>query len=112
MRSPILAVLAAASLWIPFTASQAADIQAGKEKAAEVCASCHGPEGRESVAPAYPILAGQHRDYLLHALKAYQTGARDNAVMDGIVSGLSERDMDNLAAWFASRDGLRDLSIE
>lgn len=112
MKRPVVAALAAASLLVLPGLAPAASIQAGKEKAAETCASCHGPEGRESAAPTYPVLAGQHRDYLLHALKAYRSGARDNAVMAGIVSGLSERDMEDLAAWFASRDGLTDLSIK
>lgn len=111
-KHPILAALAAACLLAPLSSAQAADIEAGKQKAAETCASCHGPEGRQSTAPTYPILAGQHRDYLLHSLKAYKSGKRDNAVMAGIVSGLSERDMENLAAWFASREGLHDLHIK
>lgn len=110
MKQSIIAALVAAALWVPVSAVQAADIQAGKAKAAEVCASCHGPEGKKSVAPMYPVLAGQYRDYLLHSLKAYKSGARQNAVMAGIVSGLSESDMENLAAWFASREGLHDLS--
>lgn len=112
LRHPIAAALTAAALWIPASVLQAADLEAGKQKAAEVCASCHGPEGRESVNPAYPVLAGQYRDYLLHALKAYQSGAREDAIMNGIVSGLSERDLENLAAWYASREGLEDLSIK
>lgn len=112
MKHPIVAALAAASLWIPASAAQATDLEAGKQKAAETCASCHGPEGGESVNPTYPVLAGQHQDYLLHALKAYQSGARENAIMNGIVSGLSERDLENLSAWFASREGLEDLSIK
>jgi cytochrome c553 len=112
VKQPILAALAATCLWFPLSGVQAADTEAGKQKAAEACASCHGPEGRQSTAPTYPVLAGQHRDYLLHALKAYKSGARDNALMASIVSGLSERDMENLAAWFASREGLRDLRIK
>lgn len=112
MKHPILAALAATFLWAPLSGIQAADIEAGKQKAAEACASCHGPDGRQSTAPTYPILAGQHRDYLLHSLEAYKSGERDNAVMASIVSGLSERDMENLAAWFASHEGLRDLRIK
>lgn len=112
MKQSIIAALAAGCLWAPLSVTQAADLQAGKRKAAETCASCHGPEGRQSAAPNYPILAGQHRDYLLHSLKAYQSGKRDNAIMAGIVSGLSDQDLENLAAWYASREGLSDLSID
>ncbi len=112
MKQSIIAALTAACLWAPLPVAQAADLQAGKRLAAETCASCHGPEGRQATAPNYPILAGQYRDYLLHSLKAYQSGKRDNAIMKGMVSGLSEKDLENLAAWYASRDGLSDLSID
>lgn len=90
----------------------AADLQAGKELAAQTCATCHGPEGRNPVAPTYPVLAGQYRDYLLRSLRAYRSGARDNAVMKGMVSGLSDRDMENLAAWYSSREGLEVLGTD
>lgn len=112
MKQPIVAAAVAAGLLISLNAANAADVQAGKQKAAEVCASCHGPEGRTSAAPAYPVIAGQYRDYLVMSLKAYRSGAREDAIMAGIASGLSDRDIENLAAWFASRDGLRDLSID
>lgn len=91
---------------------QAADIQAGKELAAATCATCHGPGGNSPVAPNYPILAGQHRDYLLRSLRAYKSGERENAVMNGMVSGLSDRDLQNLAAWYASQEGLETLSAD
>lgn len=110
MKQSIIATCLVAGLLGANGALKAADLQAGREKAAQACASCHGPEGKQAVAPNYPILAGQYRDYLLHSLKAYKSGARDNAVMRGMVSGLTEQDMENLAAWFASRDGLETLS--
>lgn len=77
--------------------------QAGKDKAA-TCAACHNPDGN-SPNPMYPILAGQHADYLVHAIKAYQTGERTNAVMVGMVSQLSEQDIKDMAAWFATQPG-------
>ncbi|RMG36983.1 MAG: cytochrome c [Gammaproteobacteria bacterium] len=83
--------------------------EAGKAKA-QVCAGCHGAEGI-SVAPAFPNLGGQHEDYLLHALKAYKSGARKNPIMQGQVGALTEQDMKNLAAYFASLPGaLRDIN--
>src|SRR5262249_39653677 len=56
------------------------DYAAGKEKAA-TCAACHGPEGNKPITPDIPRLAGQYYEYLVHSLKAYRSGARDNAMM-------------------------------
>ncbi|MDX1443736.1 MAG: c-type cytochrome [Gammaproteobacteria bacterium] len=79
------------------------DAIAGKEKSAS-CAACHGPDGN-SPNPMYPILAGQHADYLVHSLKQYKSGARTNGVMAGMVAPLSEQDMKDIAAWFATQEG-------
>jgi len=76
---------------------------AGKTKAAQVCAACHGAEGDKPTAPENPILAGQHRDYLVKALKDYKAGKRSNAIMKGFAASLSNQDMEDLAAWFASQ---------
>lgn len=87
------------------------DAGAGKEKA-QVCASCHGVEGK-SPNPAFPVLAGQYSDYLLHALKSYKQATRNNPIMAAQVAQLSEQDMRDMAAWFASQDGgLRTLSTD
>jgi cytochrome c553 len=80
------------------------DAAAGKEKAAQVCASCHGAEGN-STDPQYPRLAGQYASYLVQALREYKEGDRKNPIMLGFASGLSEADIENLAAWFASQPG-------
>ena len=77
-----------------------ADLAAGKAKAA-ACAGCHGANG-VSVNPAWPSLAGQKKDYLIAALKAYRDGARKNPVMAGMAKGLSDADVDILAAYFSS----------
>lgn len=86
------------------SAAQAADIAAGKEKSA-ACAACHGADGN-STDPQYPRLAGQHANYLERALLDYQSGARKNPIMAGMVGGLSEGDIANLAAYFASQAGV------
>jgi cytochrome c553 len=88
--------------------AQAGDPAAGKEKSV-VCQACHGPTGM-SIDPIYPHLAGQHADYLEHALKGYRSGERNNVIMAGFAATLSDDDIADLAAWFASQDGLRDLS--
>ncbi len=93
----------AAALVFAGTAQAAGNAAAGKSKAAQVCAACHGPEGNKPAAPENPILAGQHQDYLLKALKDYKTGKRNNAIMKGFAASLSNQDMQDLAAWFASQ---------
>lgn len=83
---------------------QAANIAAGKEKS-KTCAACHGPDGNSASAD-FPRLAGQHYDYLLRSLKDYKSGERKNAIMNGLAGSLSERDMQDLAAYYASQQGL------
>ena len=56
-----------------------------------------------------PILAGQYADYIVRALKDYKSGDRQNAIMNGIAAGLSEKDMEDLAAYFSSQSGLTTL---
>ncbi len=81
------------------TNAAAPALSAGKEKAAR-CAACHGAEG-VSANPAWPSLAGQQKGYLVNALMAYQTGARKNAMMAGMVKGLNEAEIGQLAAYYS-----------
>jgi cytochrome c553 len=81
----------------------AGDAAAGKAKAAQVCAACHGPEGNKPSAPDQPILAGQHEDYLVKALTDYKSGKRSNPIMKGFASTLSNKDIEDVAAWFSSQ---------
>lgn len=74
------------------------------------CVACHGQDG-DAVIASYPRLGGQYADYLLHALESYRSGDRGNAIMGGMVAALSEADMKALAAHYAARTGLTDLSI-
>lgn len=84
--------------------SDARDIAAGAAKAAEVCASCHGKDGNND-APDFPKLAGQYEDYLVKALRDYKSGERNNAIMKGFSAALTDRDIRNLAAYYASQRG-------
>ena len=77
--------------------------ESGKAKAAQVCAACHGPDGNKPTGPDFPILAGQHVDYLKKALSDYKSGKRINPIMKGFAATLSNQEMDDLAAWFASQ---------
>ena len=86
------------------------DPAAGQQKAA-VCEACHGKTGI-AIDPNYPNLAGQHKSYLVKALSDYRSGKRNNAVMASFAANLSNQDILDLAAWFASQEGLEDLSIK
>ncbi len=81
--------------------TQAADIEAGKAKSA-LCMACHGADGN-STNVIWPRLAGQHASYLAKQLRDYKSGKRVNATMQGMVAALSEDDIDNLAAFYASQ---------
>src|ERR1044071_623485 len=67
------------------------------------CAACHGADFNKPIDPSYPKLAGQHEDYLVHALTAYKRGdgpnGRSNAIMGGQVKPLSNQDIKDLAAY-------------
>ncbi|AOU96878.1 cytochrome C [Acidihalobacter yilgarnensis] len=88
-------------LWLWGSVAMAAgDIAAGRAKAA-MCMSCHGAQGISAV-PTYPNLAGQKEAYLVKAMHEFKDGTRKNATMNAMVAALSDKDMDNLAAYFSS----------
>jgi cytochrome c553 len=101
LRAALLGGLAACTA----TGAAAADIAAGKAKADAVCAACHGKDGNTPIDPSYPKLAGQHRDFLEHTLRGYQTGSRKNAIMAGQAQALSRAEIENLSAYYASLPG-------
>ncbi len=84
------------------------DRERGKQIAAQVCATCHGADGN-SAAAAFPKLAAQHPEYLIKQLNDFKVRpggkkpARNNAVMASFASALSEQDMRNVAAYYASQ---------
>lgn len=86
--------------------TMAADPVAGREKA-KVCAACHG-EGGAGVAAMqdFPKLAGQYGDYLVRALKDYQSGVRKNPVMADQAKNLKAADIADLAAYFSGQRAL------
>ena len=69
-----------------------------------VCQSCHGEHGAKPILPSYPVLAGQHTNYIDHALKAYRSGERSNAVMKAQVANLSDADIKALAHYFSQQE--------
>jgi cytochrome c553 len=95
----------AAVLVATIGAAQAADLEAGKRLADANCASCHGKDGKSPTDATYPILAGQHSDYLYKALQDYKSGARKNAIMGAMAKPLSKVDLENLSAYFGHLPG-------
>nr|WP_100643980.1 cytochrome c [Alteromonas facilis] len=78
----------------------AGDAEAGKKRAT-VCAGCHGNDGMAFI-PNYPNLAGQNELYLVESLKAYRDGLRRHMQMTPMAKGLSDTEIENLAAYFSS----------
>lgn len=78
----------------------AAGADAGRAKAG-ACAVCHGPQGL-ATAPEAPNLAGQPEIYLVAQLRNFRNGKRAHEVMGVIAKGLSDDDIDDLAAWYGS----------
>lgn len=76
------------------------DIEAGKV-VSKKCVACHGDNGISKM-DMYPNLAGQKGKYLVTQLKAYKEGKRVNPMMKGPSAGLSDADIDNLAAYYSS----------
>ena len=78
------------------------DAAAGAAKA-PVCFACHGPGGNGAINPEWPKLAGQHSSYIAEQLGEFKSAQRKNPVMLGQASALSDDDMHNLAAYFATQ---------
>ena len=79
-----------------------ADLAAGQAKVKQVCSACHGQDGN-SQSPDYPKLGGQYPDYIAKALRDYKSGARKNPIMAGFAATLTDKDIENVAAYFASQ---------
>ena len=98
-----LDVVFIAALWMVignFSQAHGRDAAAGKIKAG-MCATCHGSLGISQL-PNAPNLAGQPAIYTAEQLKAYRSGKRNNEVMAVIAKGLTDQEIDDLAAWYAS----------
>lgn len=103
MKVLSLSVIGLVSLLTLPAAMAAGDAAAGKAKSA-VCASCHGADGK-ALMPAYPNLAGQNEEYLVSALMSYRSKERQGgnaALMHAMAANLSDDDINNLAAYYAS----------
>jgi cytochrome c553 len=98
------------SLFVSLPVLAMGNADAGQSKAA-ICAACHGVDGN-SVVPNWPKLAGQHEAYLHRQLVLIKDGSRPVPEMAGIAMGLSDQDMADLAAYFASQTSTAGLADE
>lgn len=105
MRKLILAG-ALGALLSPAGIAHSADYDAGKKKAEAVCAACHGADGNKHLTPETPRLAGQYYDYLVHSLRAYRSGARQNPLMSPMAQPLSDTEIKDVAWYFYRQTGL------
>lgn len=102
MKKIILSV-AAVALTVSMGSAIAGDAAAGKAKSM-VCASCHGANGISAI-PNYPNLAGQKPQYIIDQLKMFRDGTRNSglsAIMAPMAKPLTDEDIANLAAYYAS----------
>ncbi len=90
------------TLGITGLAQAAGDAKAGQAKAA-MCGACHGADGN-SAAPNFPKLAGQGERYLLKQMNDIKSGNRNILEMTGLLTNMSEQDMADIAAYFASQN--------
>ncbi len=101
MKKLFAITVACALLGSPLTVLAAGDASAGKQKSA-ACTACHNADGN-SVNPQWPKLAAQHPGYVAKQLNDFKAGHRVNAIMNGMATPLSEQEMQDLAAYFASQ---------
>jgi cytochrome c553 len=105
---PFATLFSAAALALVALSAQAQAVKPDLNKGAalygQVCVACHAADGNSSI-PANPKLAQQHPEYLVKQLQEFKSGKRDNAVMKGFASAMSDDDMRNVAYWLSSQKG-------
>ncbi len=92
---------------IPGMALSAGNATEGYNKST-LCHACHGATGMSTQA-IYPKLGGQQQDYLSKTLRDFRDGDRQNAIMNGFSANLSDADIEDIAAWYASQQGLTEI---
>lgn len=103
---PIVTMVALAGLAMALPAvaetNAKADLAKAQQTATTVCVGCHGPDGNSPV-PTYPNLAAQPAQYITKQLRNFKDGARNNAIMTGMVATLAPEDLVSLGAWYAAQ---------
>ena len=101
---PLLLGVISAAVMLPVSAVAADGAALYKSK---TCTACHGKDGKTTVMPSYPKLAGQNAAYTLQQMKDIKSGARNNgqtAAMKGIMNLVSDDEMKAIAEWLASNN--------
>ena len=101
MKPPSILIVALC-LALPLSAGARGNAEEGAKKSA-TCKACHGEAGAKPIQPDYPVLAGQHYDYIVAALTQYKAGKRKNASMNGFAAALKPEDIRDLAAYFSAQ---------
>lgn len=96
----VLLLCFAAMALVTLSAQAEGSVERGTEKA-RACQVCHG-RGGHSTNPTYPILAGQHAQYIQKQLRAFRAGTRKDPIMNGMAAPLSDQDIEDVAAFFHS----------
>ena len=107
LASLLTAAVLAAPVFSAFAAGDAPkvanpDLVKGEARYTAVCAACHGADGNSAIA-VNPTLAQPHPEYLVKQLQEFKSGKRNNAVMKGFATMLTDEDMKNIAYWVASK---------
>jgi len=104
LTSLLLATVAASSHGAEGEAKAPAkpDLAKGQATSTNVCAACHTNDGSRG-SPANPIIQGQHPEYIVKQLEEFKAGGRANPIMSGMAAPLSDADMKNVAAFYASK---------
>jgi cytochrome c553 len=97
MKSPLVLLLASLIVTPPLAA-----VAKGQALSTQVCGACHTADGSRG-SPANPIIAGQHPEYLAKQLAEFKSGKRNNPIMKGFASALSDADVLNVAAFYAGK---------
>ncbi len=87
------------------------DLVKGEASFTAVCAACHSADGNSTIA-ANPKLSQQHPEYLVKQLQEFKSGKRNNAIMTGFASMLTDEDMKNIAYWVASKPAKAGFSSD
>jgi len=111
LAAPLLSCLLLVAASVSFAAEEAKpaapapakpDLAKGQATATNVCAACHTSDGSRG-SPANPIIQGQHPEYLTKQLTEFKSGKRTNPIMQGMAAALSDADMKNVAAFYATK---------
>lgn len=116
LASLLTAAALAAPVFSAFAAGDAPkaakpDLVKGEASFTAVCAACHGADGNSAIA-ANPKLSQQHPEYLVKQLQEFKSGKRNNAIMKGFASTLSDEDMKNIAWWVTTKKAKQGFAKE